>query len=144
MIYLSKNFALSEFMCPGVKEKELLEKLDSKLIAGLQRLREMAGVPIKITSGYRTKKYNKKVNGSETSLHMEGKAADIIIQGLSPKEMYNLAEQVEIFKEGGIGRYPRHIHVDTGPKRRWIVGTGKYREELKPAPDATTQTPDHL
>lgn len=43
----------------------------------LDPLRELAGMPIYISSGYRCKELNKRVGGAEKSQHLTGRAADI-------------------------------------------------------------------
>lgn len=43
----------------------------------LDKIREDYGLPLYITSGYRCKELNNKLNGSKTSQHMKGQAADI-------------------------------------------------------------------
>jgi len=52
------------------------------------------------------------------SLHMEGKAADIEVQGVSPRMLRDFAYKL---KQGGIGYYRgrQFVHVDTGPLRTW-------------------------
>lgn len=44
----------------------------------LDPLREAYGKPIRVTSGYRCKELNEAVDGSSTSDHMQGRAADIV------------------------------------------------------------------
>lgn len=43
----------------------------------LDKIREDYGLPLYISSGYRCDELNKKLNGSKTSQHMKGQAADI-------------------------------------------------------------------
>lgn len=43
----------------------------------LEPLRELVGMPIYVTSGYRCKELNKVLKGSKNSQHMKGEAADI-------------------------------------------------------------------
>lgn len=45
----------------------------------LDKIREDYGLPLYITSGYRCKELNDKLNGSKTSQHMKGEAADICL-----------------------------------------------------------------
>lgn len=51
--------------------------LDTKLVEMLDKARDIAGVPFKINSGFRTPEQNKKVGGVKDSSHMSGKAVDI-------------------------------------------------------------------
>ncbi len=116
---LSPNFDSDEFVCKCCGEGTVTHKL----VWALQQLRDMAGAPITVLSGYRCPKHNKEVGGSENSQHLLGKAADIMIQGLSVPEMAALAEQVQAFGDGGIGTYPDQgfIHVDVREgKARWV------------------------
>lgn len=43
----------------------------------LDKIREDYGLPLSVSSGYRCKELNNKLNGSKTSQHMKGQAADI-------------------------------------------------------------------
>ena len=85
--------------------------LDEKLVAMLDAAREAAGVPLVITSGYRTPEHNSTVGGVEDSSHTKGLAVDI----RCPNDQYG--KQVAFglgqagFKRAGF--YDRHIHVDT-------------------------------
>ncbi len=74
-IKVSFHFSLKEFECPCCKRV----KLDERLLMKLEALRILYGKPLVITSGYRCEKHNREVGGSERSLHLEGKAADIRI-----------------------------------------------------------------
>lgn len=55
-----------------------------RLAETLERIRTAVGKPIQITSGYRCKALNERVGGSKTSAHMDGRAADIVVAGLTP------------------------------------------------------------
>ena len=46
-------------------------------------IREHFDVPIRISSGYRSKELNAKIGGSETSQHCKGQAVDIDMDGTS-------------------------------------------------------------
>lgn len=52
----------------------------------MQKIRDAINLPIEITSGYRSKLVNLKVNGSPTSKHMQGLACDFIVANKSPEE----------------------------------------------------------
>ncbi len=112
-IRLSPNFTLAEFACRG----DGSVKIDPELVRKLQQLRDRVGKPVVITSGYRTPAYNKTVGGAAQSQHLYGKAADIIVEGMSPATVANHAEAVGF---GGIGRYSTFTHVDVRAiKARW-------------------------
>ncbi len=89
---LSKNLTLFEMTrsetakrkgidnTPGAQEIENMKILAEKIF---QPIREHFGVPIYISSGYRSKKLNKAIGGSSTSQHCKGEAIDIDMDGHS-------------------------------------------------------------
>lgn len=107
---LTKNFKLSEFQSPDTQEV----KIDSGLVNKLQQLRDQVGRPVIVTSGYRTPEHNRAIGGAERSFHMQGLAADIVVEGMSSAELADVAKQIGFT---GIGVYPRrgHCHVDVRP-----------------------------
>jgi len=113
-IKIAENFKLSEFECRCCK----VVKLDSELLDRLQKIRTEAGRPVIINSGYRCPGYNRQVGGAPQSQHVEGKAADFRIPGLSISQQRQLAEKY--FANDGIGYGSSFTHVDTrGHKARW-------------------------
>ncbi|EQA61831.1 D-Ala-D-Ala carboxypeptidase family metallohydrolase [Leptospira alexanderi] len=85
---LSKNFTLAELT---VTQTGLVNSPDERQIINLKRLcetileplKEVAGKPIQVNSGYRSPAVNRKIKGSITSQHMAGEAADICVVGMS-------------------------------------------------------------
>lgn len=61
----------------------------------LDPLREAYGRPIRVTSGYRCKALNEAVDGSPTSDHMQGRAADIVGTPATRKENRRLLALVQ-------------------------------------------------
>ena len=92
---LSPHFSLSEFTksatarSHGIKNEpaaEHVENLRALCVHTLEPLREALGLPIIITSGYRTKQLNHLlVNHSVKSQHMNGQAADFYVGWNGPK-----------------------------------------------------------
>jgi uncharacterized protein YcbK (DUF882 family) len=121
---LTENFNLSEFDCNDGSETPCEVIVNLKEVAlNLEVLRKKIGKPILINSGYRTKEYNQRVGGSPKSQHLLGKAADIRVTGLNPKQIHKmiweLIEQGEM-KQGGLGLYENFVHYDIrGNKARW-------------------------
>ena len=97
-LFESKYFALSELISsqtasrkgidntPTEKAIKNLEWLVKKI---LDPLRAKLGKPIVISSGYRSPKLNKDIGSSEGSQHVTGKAADIIVPGMTANEVFN-------------------------------------------------------
>ena len=60
-----KYFTLDEFDCPSHEGSGV--NMDSSFLAKLEEAREIAGIPFRITSGYRTKEHNTYVGGVPNS-----------------------------------------------------------------------------
>jgi len=89
---LSENLDLSEVIRSesakrhGISNQPTPEHIENfKLLAEkiFQPIREHFGVPIRISSGYRSKELNAKIGGSASSQHCKGQAIDIDQDGTS-------------------------------------------------------------
>ena len=114
-IRLSSNFKVKEFACQDGSDPIFI---DSELVSVLQKIRTHFGKAVTITSAYRTPNHNKNVGGTTYSQHLYGKAADIKVQGIAPKEVAKYVET--LLDEGGIGIYNTFTHIDVrSTKSRW-------------------------
>lgn len=121
---LSTNFSLNEFASADGKipSGEVLKNL-TELAKQLEVLRSHIKLPIRVTSGFRSREHNAKIGGATNSFHVLGMAADIQVRGLTPVQV---AHAIELLikegkmKEGGIGIYRTWVHYDhRGTKARW-------------------------
>jgi uncharacterized protein YcbK (DUF882 family) len=106
-LQLSKNFSAKEFECrePHPSGEHRISK---DLVQKLQQLRDVMGVSLTITSGYRHEAYNRKIGGASRSQHIHGNAADVKCADLN-----RLFEECKkIFPAVGDGRKRGFIHVD--------------------------------
>jgi len=99
--------------------------IDPSLLDILFNLQVMADrdAPFEVISGYRSAATNAMLRrGSDGvaqhSLHMEGRAIDVRLQGFSTRALGELARS---WGRGGVGFYPDSdfVHVDTGRVRFW-------------------------
>lgn len=113
MFYKYKHFKKEEFKCgcDGKYCNGYPVKVDELLISQLELLRSKWNKPIHINSAIRCKDWNKEVGGVSNSQHLKGRAADIRVEGVSPKEVHH--ESGKIFSNGGVGSYKNFTHVDT-------------------------------
>jgi len=99
--------------CCGISKvkQEFLDKLDDA--------RSLSKSAYTITSGYRCKKHNKEVGGSENSLHITGEAVDILAN-TDRKRFEILKGLIEAgFTHLGIAK--EFIHADSSKKRAiWL------------------------
>lgn len=124
MTKLTKNFSLKEFRCKDGTDvpDEYMDNVQ-ELAENLQVLRDHLGKSIRVISGYRSPKYNRKIDGARRSQHLTASGADIKIKGLLPVEIkviiLDLIREGKM-KEGGIGVYKGFLHYDIrGKKVRW-------------------------
>lgn len=122
-VKVSQNFASTEFDCHG-KGCCSTTKIDSKLVEYLQKIRDHFGKPITITSAYRCENHNKQVKGATRSYHVRGQAADIVVSGISSREVAKYAESIGIL---GIGLYETQsdgffTHIDTRTTKSFWYG----------------------
>lgn len=101
-------FSIKELECKCCNKAVL----NPELLPKLEKLREMYGNPIKITSGYRCSKHNKEVGGVSNSRHLMGQAVDIPVAG---KEARKLVELAILLGFGGIGIAKTFVHLDVRP-----------------------------
>lgn len=113
---LSANFNRSEFECQCGECG--LDTVDAPLLEALQYIRDKAGAPVVITSAFRCEDHNNAEGGNKNSYHLQGKAADIKVEGYTPEQVAKLAQ--ESGKINGIGVYATFTHIDTRSyQARW-------------------------
>ena len=116
MVVDTKNFKVSEFACKHCGEN----KVQQKLINMLQIIRDEAGIPIRVNSGYRCEVHNKNVGGVKGSQHTLGVAADLSC-AKGAKFLLNIVQK--LYNEKRLPdlqfckEYKSWIHVDCGKKR---------------------------
>ena len=122
-VKLSTNFTSTEFDChgSGCCSSTLI---NPELVKYLQKIREHFNAPITITSAYRCLTHNSRVGGATGSRHTKGDAADIVVKGVSPREVAKYAESIGI---KGIGLYETSAdgfftHIDTRPTKSFWYG----------------------
>ena len=110
---LAANFQVKEFAARRVGGRTLVDhsRISSKLVEGLQELRERVGRGITITSGYRYPALNADAGGASASQHMAGRAVDMKASGMRPLELAEEALAV-LGADIGIGLGANIIHVD--------------------------------
>lgn len=85
--------------------------------------------PYVLTDGYRTEKTNESIeNAARKSKHRDACANDGLYDKPSIEQLFKLACW---FDAGGVGIYPRHIHIDAGEKRRWAGSYASSKGKLK-------------
>lgn len=104
---------------------EEVHAVDPALLDQLHNIKLLLGSnkPFHIVSGYRSPQTNANLRRhsrgvARHSLHMEGRAVDIRMEGVGAKSIRDVALTLQ---SGGVGYYPHSnfVHVDTGDLRTW-------------------------
>jgi len=109
--------------------------LEPRFVELLGWLYDAAGQrPLRVQSGYRSPQHNEKIRkagakAASGSLHTEGMAADVLVDG---KRLEPLWQQLRALECCGAGYYRKgaFLHVDVGPSRFWEEGTSRVDENL--------------
>lgn len=121
---MTKNFTKEEFDCNDGSEMPINVYHNIVKVANqLQSLRDYICKPIQVNSAWRSEEYNASIGGVKNSQHIMGRAADIVIKGMTPIEVSKIIEEL-ISKgdmlQGGLGIYSSFVHYDIrGTKARW-------------------------
>ncbi len=122
-VKVSPHFRVREFKC---NDNTRITFVSDELLSVLENVRNHFGQKIHINSGYRTVSYNSTIkNSSPKSQHTYGRAADIVVEGFRPIEVYNYINATWPTKYG-LGIYNTFVHIDVRPgKSRWDSRTNK-------------------
>lgn len=110
------NFSKEEFDCKETGEN----KMQPHFMRNLQRVRSCLGMPIWVTSGYRSIYHSHELEKETPGYHTQGIAVDCFVgQG---EGNYHLVELAIRFGFSGVGfslkRYgAQFIHLDMGPRK---------------------------
>tara|TARA_A100001201_G_scaffold19110_1_gene21477 strand:+ start:128 stop:508 length:381 start_codon:yes stop_codon:yes gene_type:complete len=114
-----RNFKSSEFDSPDLPGSG--ENMKDEFMELLQEARNIAGVPFRITSGFRTQAYHDDLSrrGYKTSksrsAHQDGYAADIHCSDTKTRWIMINAFLLAGFNRIGIGT--NFIHIDNAPNK---------------------------
>ena len=131
---LTPNFNLDEFIISQAAERfgynnspneQVISNLRDLCIHVLQPLREIVRIPVVISSGYRSPTVNAVIGGQYHSQHLEGKAADFSVPGMTLSEVFNTVYKYLPYDQL-IYEFGRWIHVSyNGTKNRYQASSSK-------------------
>jgi uncharacterized protein YcbK (DUF882 family) len=122
--YLTEALAAIEFLLRDFRN-ERRHAMDPKLLDYLVDVAAEVNAPpaYSVISGYRSPETNERLHErssgvSQHSLHMQGRAIDVRMTGVSCAD---LAARAQDLKRGGVGYYraSNFVHLDTGAFRIW-------------------------
>ena len=137
MTQLSAHFSLEEFITSQTAARmgRVIEptELDVRNLARLcetvlEPLRVALGRPLIITSGLRPLWLNESIGGSKSSAHMDGRAADIQVHGLSPLQVCQKVAELRLPVDQCIHEFPPagwcHVGIappDARPRNQYMT-----------------------
>jgi|AntAceMinimDraft_12_1070368.scaffolds.fasta_scaffold01274_12 hypothetical protein len=145
---LSEHFYLDEFLVSETAARRGIanQPSDAAILqlralcqTVLEPLRAHLGSPIVVTSGYRSPELNRAVGGSLHSLHMQGRAADIVLPGMATLAVCEAVKRLKLPCAEIIHEYGRWAHLSLAQPgdstklltATLVAGRTLYREGLR-------------
>ena len=130
---LSKYFSLRELIFSKIAEDndidntptpEILEKL-KYTASQLDKVRELLGKPVNISSGYRCLQVNRRLGSKDSSQHLKAEAVDFKCELFgSPKKVFDAIKASNIQFDQLILEFNSWVHISfvkTGGRRECLV-----------------------
>ena len=117
---LTEHFILDEFTLSqtavrngilNVPDEFAINNIRHLCVHVLEPLRAKLNTEIHISSGYRSHRVNKLVNGAKESQHIYGMASDISAKGMSTEELYIFIKTSGLPFDQLIQEFDRWVHV---------------------------------
>ena len=107
-----------------LKAQEQMGKM--YMLAGFaERVREIVGKPLIITSGYRCPELNKAIGGAITSQHIFCEAIDFVVKGLRPEDIFNRIVTSDL-------KYNQIIIERNTKGSQWVhISIGAFKQKLQ-------------
>lgn len=119
---LTQSETARKYNISNIPNKEQEQNLIQLVHNILDPLREAYKKPIIVTSGFRGAELNTKINGSKTSQHMKGQAADIKSKEDTieeNKKLFKLIQDLNLPFDQLIDEYNYNwVHVSFSPRNR--------------------------
>ena len=130
---LTPHFKMSELAGTSNEKYKKLNILKAQdqmgkmyMLAGFaERVREIIGKPMIITSGYRCPELNKAIGGALTSQHIFCEAIDFVVKGMSTQDIFNKIVTSDL-------KYNQIIIERNSKGSQWVhVSIGSYKQKLQ-------------
>lgn len=135
---LTEHFLLDELLTSEtaarrgialIPPQSIINNLQRLCTLGLEPLRGRLGRPVFVLSGWRPEWLNRLVGGSPGSAHMEGRAGDIKVEGMSARSLAGFIARQGLPFDKVIEEFDRWVHVQIpreGAEPRGLLLTARY------------------
>lgn len=124
---ITGHFSWAEARCPCgcIVPRQILIEIE-ETARWAERIRKVLGDrSISVLSWYRCKRYNERVGGVSNSQHVLGRAIDVVVRTLHPRQVQGIIVATKCYPEivRGLGKYPGFTHIDRrdGPPVMWGI-----------------------
>jgi len=130
---LSKYFDLRELIFSKIAEEngidntptpEILEKL-KYTASQFDKVRELLGKPVNVSSGYRCLQVNRRIGSKDTSQHLKGEAVDFKCELFgNPKKVFDKIKESNIQFDQLIVEFNSWVHISfvkNGGRRECLI-----------------------
>lgn len=130
---LTPHFTIEELAGTSNEQYKKLNLLKAQeqmgkmyMLAGFaERVREIIGKPVIITSGFRCKELNKAIGGAITSQHTLCEAIDIVVKGMRCEDVFNRIVTSDL-------KYNQIIIERNSKGSQWVhISIGSYKQKLQ-------------
>lgn len=126
--FKSRNFTLREVLHRSKDVDEDVINVALYRMGYMQALRDMLGKPIKITSGFRDKKYNQSIGSSDNSYHRfridkDGRligANDFQVMGMTNSQAFEIIAKFSVGETYLHKKYDFIHNSDAGQDEQWV------------------------
>lgn len=108
-----KYFTREEFAC---KCGCGYDEINPNLVSILDEIREHFDQPCRVNSGCRCEAHNRTIGGAAKSQHLLGNAADVVVRGVPPALVGELAIKLGA---NGVKVYKTFTHIDVRDGLAW-------------------------
>ena len=130
---LSKYFDLRELIFSKIAEENGIDNMpDAKTLetlkytaSQLDKVRELLGKPVNVSSGYRCLQVNRRIGSKDTSQHLKGEAVDFKCELFgSPKKVFDKIRESDIHFDQLILEFNSWVHISfvkDGGRRECLI-----------------------
>ena len=126
---LTRSQTASRKGIDNMPPQQAIDSLNLLCSTLLEPARALLGVPLSVDSGFRCEALNEAVGGAKTSAHLDGRAADLVPQGMDLQTAFDALRKSDLPYDQIIFECKAWIHLATArpgetPRRMALTAAG--------------------